>query len=503
MTEQEALQILGLQPGASTEVIDHAYHNVIAKLHPDETGARYLTQARDKLLQQASMASEGAAPSAHATTGPRIAERQAGIAARVVPSMSPRPPALRAVRFLGSEKAYWRLLIRGSVLLAITLGIYRFWLTTDMRRFLWSNTEIAGETLEYVGTARELLLGFLIAMAILIPLYALLFLAAINMGTIGQLAAPLSFLVLTVFGHYAVYRARRYRLTRTVYRGVRFHQSGSAWRYAARAMFWWGIIAVTLGLAYPFAQASLERYKMRNTFLGDLRGRFEGTGVRLFLQGFLMWLLVIGPLLVGIGALAVAAVSFDPSILSEILEGEGESALERLVGQSPALAGATVVFSLALFWSLVAALLLYPVFQAMLLRWWVSGLRFEDVVVGTRLRTGPVYATYLRFIGWSMLLGLGSGIALSIVLVVVGMVGGGNGAAGQVVVAVALVASYVVVALGYSALYQVKVKLGLWRIVAESIDLTNIAALESVSAVGAPASPVGEGLADALNVGGF
>ena len=56
------------------------------------------------------------------------------------------------------------------MLLAVTLGIYRFWLATDMRRFLWSNTEIAGDSLEYTGTARELLIGFLIAIAILVPI---------------------------------------------------------------------------------------------------------------------------------------------------------------------------------------------------------------------------------------------------------------------------------------------------------------------------------------------
>ena len=54
----------------------------------------------------------------------------------------------------------------------VTLGIYRFWLATDIRRFLWSNTEIAGEALEYTGTALELLLGFLVAIALLIPVYA-------------------------------------------------------------------------------------------------------------------------------------------------------------------------------------------------------------------------------------------------------------------------------------------------------------------------------------------
>ena len=61
--------------------------------------------------------------------------------------------------------------IKGAALLLISLGIYRFWLMTDVRRFLWSNTEIAGETLEYDGVATELLLGFLFAIAILIPIY--------------------------------------------------------------------------------------------------------------------------------------------------------------------------------------------------------------------------------------------------------------------------------------------------------------------------------------------
>src|SRR5262249_59455262 len=74
-------------------------------------------------------------------------------------------------RFLGQRWSYWRLLIRGAALLIITLGIYRFWLATDVRRFLWSNTEIAGEALEYTGAALELLLGFLVAIALLIPFF--------------------------------------------------------------------------------------------------------------------------------------------------------------------------------------------------------------------------------------------------------------------------------------------------------------------------------------------
>src|SRR5450830_449670 len=126
--------------------------------------------------------------------------------------------ATPGIRFLGQRRAYWRLLSRGAALLMVTLGIYRFWLTTDVRRFLWSNTEVAGETLEYTGTPLELLLGFLVAIAILIPVYAGFFLAALDLGTIGQLSGVMAFAALGVLGQYAVYRARRYRLTRTIYR---------------------------------------------------------------------------------------------------------------------------------------------------------------------------------------------------------------------------------------------------------------------------------------------
>jgi hypothetical protein len=47
------------------------------------------------------------------------------------------------------------------------------------------------------------------------------------------------------------------------------------------------------------------------------------------------------------------------------------------------------------------------------------------------------------------------------------------------------------------------VKLGLWRCVIETLEISNSGALENVAAAGEPASPVGEGLADALNVGGI
>jgi hypothetical protein len=214
-----------------------------------------------------------------------------------------------------------------------------------------------------------------------------------------------------------------------------------------------------------------------------------------------MWIAVLGPLLAAIGAMIG---TFDKSLFEELLRGGGEEVFKRFAADHPAFTASLALSLGAVFWALLAAPLLYPVFQAMILRWWISGLRFGDLSVGTRLRTGQVYGAYLRFVGWSLVFGTIGGIIVSICLVVIGFLIGDGASEGKEIAATAVgLVGYVVIALGYSILYQVKVKLGLWRIVVDTTDLTNTAPLENISSVGAPASSVGEGLADALNVGGI
>src|SRR5262249_62219277 len=115
-----------------------------------------------------------------------IIDRVEPAAVSAAPEISSRLSPVR-LRFVGDREDYWWLMIRGGVLQAITLGIYRFWLFTDMRRFLWASTEVEGETLEYTGTAGELVIGFLVGLRIPLPGYPLLFVALLAVRSLVEI----------------------------------------------------------------------------------------------------------------------------------------------------------------------------------------------------------------------------------------------------------------------------------------------------------------------------
>lgn len=192
-------------------------------------------------------------------------------------TVGPRRPALRQT---GKAGEVWAIAVTNLVFTVLTLGIYRFWGVARLRRYLWSHTEFEGEPLEYTGTGKEQFIGFLLALVVVLLPLGLLAGAAEHFLLNGQaeLGAALQvfyMLALLSLPGFAMYRARRYRLSRTVWRGIRGAQTGSAAAYGLRWTGWLLLVPFTLGLIWPLRSTSLMHYKMNRTFFGARPFEFQ------------------------------------------------------------------------------------------------------------------------------------------------------------------------------------------------------------------------------------
>jgi uncharacterized membrane protein YjgN (DUF898 family) len=163
-----------------------------------------------------------------------------------------------------------------------------------------------------------------------------------------------------------------------------------------------------------------------------------------------------------------------------------------------------VVALLACGWAVIAAALLYPAFQALMLRWWLGGLRFGSATAVSQIRTSQIYGTYVRFLSYSILFSIIASVVGAVALLILGLLESTlDPTASEIVVTAMLLGGYVIAALAYSTIYQVTVKLGLWKLGLASLELSSTGVLDRVKAVGRPSSPFGEGLASALHVDGW
>jgi len=373
-------------------------------------------------------------------------------------SFVPQQPPPSPVSFSGDRGEFFRLIVRGAGLELVTAGFYRFWLATDIRRHLWSNTHIDGDAAEYTGRGKELLIGFLFALAILVPIYLAYFLAGLEAERLKAFASFPLFAFFYLFGQFAIYRARRYRLTRTVWRGVRFWMSGSGWAYAARSALWGVLLILTLGLVLPWREAALERYKMSHSYYGDLQGSFDGRGWEFFKRGW--WLWPLAPI-------------------------------------------ALYVFPLAPF--------VYGAFKAVQWRWWLSGIRFGGVRLESTLRRGQLIGLYWKVIGWALLLVAAFAAYLALCAVLVASM---NGTPldqffkppvflKSIPLLVLAGVGYLVTVLTLNIVIRVYLVRDLWARVIASISVHHIEAAANVAARGELANALGEGFADGLDVAGF
>lgn len=382
--------------------------------------------------------------------------------------------------FVGRKSPFFWLALKTSLLTVLTLGIYRFWMKTRLRRYIWSAIRPGGHPLEYVGTAMEKLLGFLIAVAFLafyigIVNLILMFLSFSLLHN-NFVAYGLSFVGVIPIVFYASYRARRYVLARTRWRGIRFGLAPGAWGYAWRALVHWSITILSAGLLWPRMTFWLEKYRIDRTSFGDARFR-QGGQWRMLMNPYLHWW---GPMAATLGAGVMLGLTEIP--------------------------GWMVVWLISLPWAYVG----WFHYKAASLRLLADHKTIDGAALTSDARTRRVVRVY--FLGnmiTYLLLGLLAWVMLVATVVIMRQFGVTTDQVltGQVYgpmktafIAVTIV-TYFVVFTGWAVLRQVFVTLPLYQHYAETLSIRDPHHLTGISQTKRDEFAEAEGFAEALDVG--
>jgi uncharacterized membrane protein YjgN (DUF898 family) len=249
--------------------------------------------------------------------GPPAPVRRAAMASTAVPprSIAAAAPARpsgseghRRARFMGSGAALFGIHVVNVLLTLLTLGVYFFWAKVKVRAYVLSETDFDGDRFAYHGTGREMLVGFAkAAVFFFIPITLLSMVPELTGASLRvRYAANLvGYVLASVFVPMAMIGARRYRLSRTSWRGIRFSLRASTWDFVrlwSRSTFF---VACTLGLYYPIYIMRRQDFLTRHMWFGSQRFGFDGRGRDLFWP--FLGMIVLFPFTLGLSWFGFAA----------------------------------------------------------------------------------------------------------------------------------------------------------------------------------------------------
>ncbi len=181
-----------------------------------------------------------------------------------------------AFEFNSNWREFAPIALTNLLLCIVTLGIYTFWARTRERRYLWSQTRFIDDRLEWTGTGLELMIGYGLAIVLFgLPVAALQFglQALVLRGYPGYAAITgivLYFGLLYLIG-IAIFRALRYRLSRSFWRGIRggSHEQGVGFGFS----YVWRTLAGSLvfGLLIPWSMISLWNKRWNAMSFGPMQ----------------------------------------------------------------------------------------------------------------------------------------------------------------------------------------------------------------------------------------
>ncbi|MBT5551016.1 MAG: DUF898 domain-containing protein [Nitrospina sp.] len=200
--------------------------------------------------------------------------------------------------FQGDGRTLFNISFVNLIKMVFTLGIYRFWAKTIVRRYFWSQTLFSGDRFSYHGTAKELIRGAIFLGLVLILLGLFNAYVFFNVGLIeGELVSNLISFIIVALLPALLTRAWRYRLSRTAWRNIRFSFRGKGMSAFVLYFIEVTLTIVTFGLYWPFFKIKTEKFWRENSWFGDVQFRFSGVGKDFFKK--FLFAVVLTPLTLG------------------------------------------------------------------------------------------------------------------------------------------------------------------------------------------------------------
>ncbi|HEX9953756.1 MAG TPA: YjgN family protein [Allosphingosinicella sp.] len=221
-----------------------------------------------------------------------------------------------AFTFTGTWREFLPIALTNLLLTVVTLGIYRFWAKARERRYLWSRTHFIDDHLEWTGTGKEMFIGFLIVMLVLLPAFLGLQLVLQAMILRGETGAVMLLSLAFYAGIFymigvAQFRALRYRLSRTYWHGIRGGCDDGGWNYGLQYL-WKTIVGfLVLGFLVPWSMTSLWNDRWNKMSFGQHRFEAGANTDGLFGRWLLVYLVPVVFGVIGFSALMSAVGSMN------------------------------------------------------------------------------------------------------------------------------------------------------------------------------------------------
>lgn len=207
----------------------------------------------------------------------------------------------------GNDTDLFVLTLKNLLFKMLTLGVYHFWGKTRVRQYIWSQSALNGERLEYTGLVRELVIGYMLAMVLVGPLLGGWNWIMSDPGNFTQPWFGVTVLVFPILVLYltgiAQFSSRRYMLSRSRWRGIRFALSGSALIFGLKFLALTYLAFLSMGLLSPFTRNWINQHLLNRTWFGSMRFNYNAESFPLFMR----WLVFLG---ISFGSLTVLLVIY-------------------------------------------------------------------------------------------------------------------------------------------------------------------------------------------------